>query len=114
MVSDFIDEHNGYLKLSDVEYDEARSSHTNLWYGSQSQGYWNSETFMNQVKHAVTIAEIKYPRANNTIVFIFDKSSGHTAYDSDALQVSHMNVNPGGGQTSYERYHIQWQTLQAC
>ena len=30
MVSDFIDEHNGYLKLSDAEYDEARSSHPNL------------------------------------------------------------------------------------
>ena len=53
---------------------------------------------MNQVKHTVTIAEIKYPRANNTIVFLFDQSSGHTVYDSDALQVSRMNVNPGGGQ----------------
>ena len=31
MISDFIDEHNGYLKLTDAEYDEARSSHANLW-----------------------------------------------------------------------------------
>ena len=31
MVSDFIDEHNGYLALSDAEYEEARSSHPNLW-----------------------------------------------------------------------------------
>lgn len=53
---------------------------------------------MNQVKQAVTIAEIKYPRANNTTVFLFYQSSGHTAYDSNVLQVSRMNVNPGGGQ----------------
>ena len=106
MVSDFIDEHNGYLRLSDAEYDEARSSHSDLWkearyilkYGTDSQGYWNSDRFMNQVKQAATIAEIKYPRASNTIVFLFDQSSGHTAYDSDALQVSRMNVNPGGSQ----------------
>ena len=106
MVSDFIDEHNGYLKLTDTEYEEARSHHSNLWkearyilkYGTDNQGYWNSEKFMNQVKQAVTIAEIKYPRQTNTIVFLFDQSSGHTAYDSDSLQVARMNVNPGGGQ----------------
>ena len=67
-----------------------------------------SDKFMNQVKPAVTIAEIKDPRANNTIVFLFDQSSGHTAYDSDALQVTRMNVNPGGSQPSHERHHIQW------
>ena len=55
---------------------------------------------MNQVKHVVTIAEIKYPRASNTIVFLLDQSSSHTAYDSDALQVTRMNVNLGGGQPS--------------
>ena len=74
-----------YLKLAEPEYDEARSSHPNLWkeaqfilkYGSESQGYWNRDKFMNPVKHAVTIAEIKYSRANNTIVFLFDQSSGH-------------------------------------
>ena len=106
MVSDFIEEHNGYLKLTDTEYEEARSHHPNLWkearyilkYGTDSQGYWNSEKFMNQVKQAVTIAEIKYPQESNTIVFLFDQSSGHTAYDSDSLHVVRMNVNPGGGQ----------------
>ena len=103
MVSDFIDEYSGYLKLSDAEYEEARPHHPNLWkktryilkYGEDNQGYWNSETFMTQ---AVTIAEIKYPRESNSIVFLFDQSSGHTAYDSDALQVTRMNVNPGGSQ----------------
>ena len=103
MVSDFIEEHNGYLKLTDAEYEEDRSSLPGLWkeaqyilkYGADNQGYWNSDKFMNQVKQAVTIAKIKYPGASNTIVFLFVQSSGHTAYDNDALQVYHMNVNPG-------------------
>jgi hypothetical protein len=30
-VSDFIDEYNGYLALSDQEYVEARPNHTGLW-----------------------------------------------------------------------------------
>ena len=29
---------------------------------------------------------------------LFDQSSGHTAYDDDALIVSRMNVKPGGCQ----------------
>ena len=94
LLAQAVAEMSGYLKLSDEEYDKARSSHPNLWkearfilkYGSDSQGYWNSKKFMNQVKHTLTIAEIKYPRANSTIVFLFDQSSGHTAYDSDALK----------------------------
>ena len=66
MVSDFIDEHNGYLCLSNQEYEESRANHPGLWkearfllkYGSSSEGYWNSETFLVQVKQALTIAEI--------------------------------------------------------
>ena len=101
MVSDFIDEHNGFLQLTDDEYEQARSSHRGLWkearyllkYGSASEGYWNSEKFMWQVEQAITIAEIKYPAATHNIVFLFDQSSGHTAY------ANRMNVNPGGSQT---------------
>ena len=63
MVSDFIDEHNGFLQLTDYEYEQARSSHRGLWkearyllkYGSASEGYWNSENFMRQVEQAITI-----------------------------------------------------------
>ena len=66
MVSDFIDEHRGYLALSDHEYEEARANHSGLWksarfllkYGSSSEGYWNREKFLIQVKQALTIGEI--------------------------------------------------------
>ena len=51
-----------------------------------------------QVKQAVTIAEIKYPLSSHNLVFLFDQSSGHTAYAEDSLNVNRMNVNPGGSQ----------------
>ena len=45
-----------------------------------------------------TIAEIKYPLSSHSIAFLFDQSSGHTAYADDALSVNRINVNPGGSQ----------------
>ena len=84
MVSDFIDKYNGYLQLTNAEYEEARLSHPNLWkearfllkYGADTQNYWNSEKFIHHIEQAANIAEIKYPWEAHTIVFLFDKSSG--------------------------------------
>ena len=106
MVSDFIDEHNGFLALTDEEYEATHAQHSGLWknarfllkYGSSSERYWNSDKFLNQVQHALTIAEIKYPASSYNIVFLFDQSSGHTAYAEDSLNANRMNVNPGGSQ----------------
>ena len=107
MVSDFIDEINGFLRLTQEEYDQAKQNDPNIWiearalleYGENREGYWNSEKFMNQIKMAVKIAEIKYPRCDNwKHVWIFDHSSCHAAMPDDALDVSKMNVNPGGKQ----------------
>ncbi len=106
MVSDFIEEQNGFLGLSDEEYEDARTKHTNLWkdarfllkYGKNSEGYWDSDKFMRQVEQAVTIAEIKYTRERYNLVFLFDQSSGHTAYAEDSLNANNMSVNPGGKQ----------------
>ena len=55
MVSDFIDEKNGILRLTQEEYDQAKQSNPNIWieartyleYGGNREGYWNSEKFMN-------------------------------------------------------------------
>ncbi len=54
MVSDFIDEHNGYLKLTDNEYARGRTIYPQLkWqarefleYGENKEGYWTSKKFM--------------------------------------------------------------------
>ena len=106
MVSDFIEEYNGYLCFDDREYETVKCIHPNvkkearflLKYGADNEGYQDSDKFMKQVKEAVTIAKIMYPSENYNLVFLFDQSSGHTAYDDDALIVSRMNVKPGGCQ----------------
>ena len=66
MVSDFIEEKNGYLKLTDAQYELAKHSHPNikrqarafLEYEENKEGYWTSEKFMAQIEDAATIAEV--------------------------------------------------------
>ena len=107
MVSDFIDERNGFLALTDEEYEEANKhdititqrARETLEYGESREGYWSSNKFMMQMNNAVKIAEIKYPAADQwKIIWIFDHSSCHTAMADDALDASKMNVKPGGKQ----------------
>ena len=93
MVSDFIDEHSGFLRLSSEEQQLARLSQPNLSdtarvifkFGAQGDGYWNSEHFIAQVDKAMKIAEFKYPSTDNILLFLCDQSSGHCAYSDDAL-----------------------------
>lgn len=67
MVSDFVTEHDGLLKLSDDEYKKAQETNATISqyaselikYGAAGDGYWNNERFLKQVKKAVTIAEFK-------------------------------------------------------
>ena len=106
MVSDFIDEHCGYLRLTPEEEEVAKLSQPDLpvsarvifRFGAQGDGYWNNEHFISQVITAIKIAEFKYPATNNTIVFLFDQSSGHCAFADDALIAHKMNVSDGGKQ----------------
>ena len=54
---------------------------------------------MAQLKEAVKIAEVKCPKEEGwRVVWIFDHSSCHAAMPVDALDVTKMNVNPGGKQ----------------
>lgn len=51
MVSDFIDEKNGYLALTQEEYDKAKTNNPRIWmharvlleYGETKEGYWTSD-----------------------------------------------------------------------
>ena len=106
MISDFVTEHDGLLKLSDAELEIARCDNITinqqarqiLYYGTASEGYWTSEKFLAQVNSAIAIAEFKYPKESNTLVWLFNQSSCHCAYNDDALNVKCMNVKPGGAQ----------------
>ena len=106
MVSDFIDQHSGYLRLTDEEHELATSTDPTfpkearalLEYGAEREGYWTNEKFMANVADAAQIAEWKYPSDSHTIVFLFDHSSCHRAFADNALNVKRMNVKPGGLQ----------------
>ena len=105
MVSNFIEEKNGYLALTQEEYDRAKVTDPTIWmharvyleYGEAREGYWNSDRFMKQMEIVVRIAEVKYPKAEGwKHVWIFDHSSCHGTGADDALDVNKMNVNSGG------------------
>lgn len=91
MVSDFIDEHSGFLAL---EYEHAKAANPSankyarefLEYGESREGYWNREKFIAQIKRAVEMAEFKYPSSEGwQHVWVFDHSSCHAAMADDAL-----------------------------
>ena len=124
MVSEFIEEQDGYLALSDQQYDfeVARNERQDigksalkiLKIGEQQEGYWNSERFMKQVAEAVKIAEVKYPPSQGYHhIWCFDHSCGHTAYAENALIASKMNKGPGGKQPKMRdtMWNGQTQTL---
>ena len=81
MVSDFVDEGQGYLALTEEEYERAsqndsatpKQARQLLAYGENREGYWTCEKFMQ-----------------------LDQSSCHTAMAEDAVDVTKMNVGPGG------------------
>ncbi|KAJ6552377.1 hypothetical protein B0H10DRAFT_2242143 [Mycena sp. CBHHK59/15] len=51
---------------------------------------------LEEVKDVIKIFNVKYP--NGVAVFVFDCSSAHEAYASDALLAHKMNRGPGGKQ----------------
>ena len=107
MVSDFIDEHSGFLALTEAEYNVAkvatpilrRYAREFLEIGENQEGYWTRDKFIAQMKRAIEMAEIKYPTSEGwRHVWVFDHSSCHAAMADDALVAGKMNVKPGGMQ----------------
>ena len=106
MVSDFIEERDGYFALTDemfasvAEVDPTikQSARVIFEHGKAKEGYWNSDLFLEQIKTAVKVAEAKYPPRVYKHVWVFDHSCGHRAYAPDALVVSRLNRKPGGKQ----------------
>ena len=106
MVSDFIEERDGYLAIPDALYETVKqhdpsipqSARVIFEYGKTRDGYWNNQLFMEQMEVAVRVAEAKYPPRAFNHVWIFDHSCGHTAFAPDALVASRLNRKPGGKQ----------------
>ena len=107
MVSDFVEEHEGFLKMDENELEEVRSDEPDfpaearelLEYGAEREGYWTGDKFMKQVRNTDRIAEHKYDTTMHTLMWLFDQSSCHKAMSSDALNVATMNIRPEGAQS---------------
>ncbi|TFK32290.1 hypothetical protein BDQ12DRAFT_617331, partial [Crucibulum laeve] len=71
-----------------------------LEYGKNYDGYWTGELFVKQAWLAKKIIpafkELHGPEYQALIMV--DNSQGHSAYSTDALLVSQMNMQPGGKQ----------------
>lgn len=110
MASAFCSPHFGWLKYTDDAWVQAilqnpswaadpdvhRNAYEMFLYGKQRQGYWTSAHLIKQLDRAISIFNVSYPGARG--VWIFDWSSNHHCFASDALQATQMNVRPGGKQ----------------
>ncbi len=80
MVSDFIEESDGFLALSDEMHATLTKEDSSLKqaarvvfeYGKAMEGYWDNNLFMEQMGVAVKVAEGKYPPRIYKHVWIFD------------------------------------------
>lgn len=90
MVSDFVEEVDGYLR-----FDE-ESARARVLLEHQTDGYFTNEMFIAQVKVAMDVFEKKYPGCQG--MFIFDNAPSHVKKAEDALNADKMNVSDGGKQ----------------
>ena len=104
MVSDFVDKHDGYLRLTDKQFALAKvgnptiaqTARVTFLYGSEREGYWTGEKFMKQMATACDIASFKYPPHSHSVVFILDQSSCHRKFEEMALIPRNILVKDGG------------------
>jgi len=83
--SDFIGPTGGWCKEAGVQ----------IKYGKNYDGYWTGDDVCTQLaEKAIPALEKQHP--NCQLLFIFDNSSGHASFASDALVASRMNLGPGG------------------
>lgn len=79
MVSDFVNELDGYLALTDEEYHKEDPTFPRarqlLAYGENHEGYWTCDKFISQLEVAVKICEYKYPKSDGwKWIWVFDQS----------------------------------------
>ena len=93
------------MKLTPEELESAKEQYPSidpnarrlLEYGAEKEGYWTGERFMEQIRNAANIADIKYG-FSHTIVWLLDQSSCHCKFDELSLQASKILVKDGGSR----------------
>ena len=115
MVSEFIEEKDGYLALSDEQYefevantdeDVNKSTRAILEIGEHREGYWNNDRFMEQMAKAVKIAETKYPSSQGySHIWCLDHSCGHP-------DLGYIQFYPHNTQVSHWAFDIIFRSHQ--
>jgi hypothetical protein len=106
-VSDFICETIGPIRLSEEQIKDqlnlpdalrlpAFEARKITYPGKGFDSWWDLAQLIKQLKNTIAIFEYTHP--NCMAVFVFDRSSAHEGYAEDALNISNMNINPGGKQ----------------
>lgn len=83
-------------KVGEVAEQEPRSALRIIHAGKGRDGYWCGKDVAEQFREAIRIHKARHP--DYVGLWAFDNSSNHGLYAHDALQVSKMNLNPGGEQ----------------
>lgn len=106
-ISGWICETSGHLRLSEEQIEAQKSlpkdlqltvteSRKIIYPGKNHDAWWDLAQLMEQLEHAVEIFEHLNP--GKTGVWMFDCSAAHEGFAKDALNVSNMNIRPGGVQ----------------
>ena len=88
MVSDFIDEINGFVRSPKEE--------ACLVLDVSKDGYFNNSMLLKQVDKTIKIFEEIYPEAQ--ALFLFDNAPSHKKIADNVPNADKMNVGPGGKQ----------------
>lgn len=71
--------------------------------GMHQDGYWTCERMCTQLWAIIAHAELT-SAPHRQGVFIFDNSTGHGAYDDDALLAHKINMSPGGEKIAFAKF----------
>ncbi|CAN0400458.1 unnamed protein product, partial [Pylaiella littoralis] len=112
-ISDVIGVDLGQLQISEEVWgmmqedkdaaNDQRTAAVIMTVGKQHDGYWTSDRMCAQLPAAIAMFELSNgPHRQG--VFIFDNSTGHNAYDDDALLAHKISLAPGGEKAALRAF----------
>ena len=95
-VSDFVEEENGQLIVTNEEGDVVKDVCHIIYPGVGGDPWWDHKQLLVQVDKAIEIFEEAHPDC--IALFVFDQLSAHASLGDDALRAFDMNRSNGGAQ----------------
>jgi len=95
-ISDFLIKVYKHLAFSNkiqITNDFSKEAYIIMYLGKNNDGWWKADDLVNQVvKYVISIFKVRFSRYQT--LFVFDNTSSHIAFSSNALIIKHMNLNP--------------------